>query len=79
MSVILVTSAVMVNAEEIKLNDCIMVEPLDPATAFFIARVVYLFEDRTGAKRVHGRWFWYVFMVNKDCLTKHNAFIKTLH
>jgi hypothetical protein len=54
----------MVNAQEIKLNDCIMVEPLDPAMALFIARVVYLFEDRTGAKRVHGHWFWYAFMIN---------------
>jgi hypothetical protein len=56
----------MVNGEEIKLNDCIMVEPLDPAMALFIARVVYLFEDRTGAKRVHGHWFWFVFMINID-------------
>jgi hypothetical protein len=52
------TSAVMVNDEEIKTNDCIMVEPLDPTMALFIARVVYLFEDRAGAKRVHGHWFW---------------------
>jgi hypothetical protein len=53
-----VTSAVMVNGEEIKPNDCIMVEPLDPTKALFIARVKYLFEDRTGAKRMHGHWFW---------------------
>lgn len=59
-----VTSAIVVNAQEIKLNDCIMVEPLDPIMALFIAQVVYLFEDRTGAKRVHGHWFWYVFMIN---------------
>jgi hypothetical protein len=61
---IFVTSAIVVNAQEIKLNDCIMVEPLDPTMALFIARVVYLFEDRTGAKRMHGHWFWYVFVIN---------------
>jgi hypothetical protein len=52
------TSAVMVNGEEIKPGDCIMVEPLDPTTALYIARVIFLFEDRAGAKRVHGHWFW---------------------
>ncbi|XP_069697598.1 DNA (cytosine-5)-methyltransferase 1-like isoform X2 [Periplaneta americana] len=50
-------SAVMVNGEKISLKDCIMVEPIDPTKALFIARVVYLFEDKTGAKRVHGHWF----------------------
>jgi hypothetical protein len=57
----------MVSAEEIKRNDCVMVKPLDPAKALFIAQVIYLFENKTGAKRVHGRWLWYVFMINKDC------------
>jgi hypothetical protein len=53
-----VTSAVMVNGEEVRPTDCVMVEPCDPTTAFFIARVMYLYEDKTGAKRVHGHWFW---------------------
>lgn len=50
-------SAVMVNGEEIRPNDCIMVEPLDSSKALYIARVMYLFENKAGAKLVHGRWF----------------------
>jgi hypothetical protein len=52
----------MVNGEEIACNDCIMVEPFDSSVALFIARVMYLFEERSGAKLVHGRFFWYVFV-----------------
>jgi hypothetical protein len=48
----------MVNGEEIRCNDYIMVEPLDSTQALYIAQVMYLFENRAGAKLVHGRWFW---------------------
>jgi hypothetical protein len=51
-------SAVVVNGEEIRPNDCIMVEPLDSSKALFIAQVMYLFENKAGTKTAHGRWFW---------------------
>lgn len=47
----------LVGDEEIRPNDCVLIEPSDPAVPLYIARIVYMFETKNGQKLFHANWF----------------------
>ncbi|XP_033326072.2 DNA (cytosine-5)-methyltransferase PliMCI [Megalopta genalis] len=49
--------SVMVVDEEIKINDFVLIESNDPTVPLQIAKVMYMWEDKTGAKLCHANWF----------------------
>ncbi|XP_014605619.1 PREDICTED: DNA (cytosine-5)-methyltransferase PliMCI-like [Polistes canadensis] len=49
--------AVKLIDEEIRANDCVLIESSDPAVPLQIARVIYMWEDKSGAKLCHANWF----------------------
>lgn len=50
-------SSVMISGEEYHINDCVMVEPDDPKTPVYIARINHMWEDGRGEKHFHAHWF----------------------
>lgn len=48
---------VLVADTEIKLNDCVFIEPKNPAIPLHIARVVYMWENKKGNQMFHANWF----------------------
>ncbi|KZC09572.1 PREDICTED: DNA (cytosine-5)-methyltransferase PliMCI-like [Dufourea novaeangliae] len=49
--------SVMVIDEEIKINDYVLIESNDPTVPLQIAKVMYMWEDKNGAKLCHANWF----------------------
>lgn len=49
--------SVMVGNEKIELNDYVLVEPRNPAIPLHIAKVIYMWEGKTGVKQFHASWF----------------------
>lgn len=49
--------SVMVVDEEIKANDYVLIESNDPTVPLQIAKVIYMWEDKNGAKLCHANWF----------------------
>lgn len=49
--------SVIVGNEEIQLNDCVLVEPRNPAIPLHIAKVIYMWETKNGVKQFHANWF----------------------
>ncbi|XP_076753512.1 DNA (cytosine-5)-methyltransferase PliMCI [Xylocopa sonorina] len=49
--------SVMVVDEEIQANDYVLIESNDPTVPLQIAKVIYMWEDKTGAKLCHANWF----------------------
>lgn len=49
--------SVLVGDEEIRINDCVMIEPSDSSIPLYIAKVVYMFETKNGEKLFHASWF----------------------
>ncbi|XP_076281112.1 DNA (cytosine-5)-methyltransferase PliMCI [Lasioglossum baleicum] len=49
--------SVMVVDEEIKINDYVLIESNDPTVPLQIAKVMYMWDDRNGAKLCHANWF----------------------
>ncbi|XP_063841265.1 LOW QUALITY PROTEIN: DNA (cytosine-5)-methyltransferase PliMCI-like [Scylla paramamosain] len=50
-------NCVLINEEEYFVNDCVMVEPDDPQTPVYIARINHMWEDGMGKKHFHADWF----------------------
>ncbi|OAD61349.1 DNA (cytosine-5)-methyltransferase PliMCI [Eufriesea mexicana] len=50
-------SSVIVVDEEIKANDYVLIESNDPTVPLQIAKVIYMWEDKSGAKLCHANWF----------------------
>ncbi|XP_033200860.1 DNA (cytosine-5)-methyltransferase PliMCI [Bombus vancouverensis nearcticus] len=50
-------NSVIVVDEEIKGNDCVLIESNDPTVPLQIAKVIYMWEDKNGAKLCHANWF----------------------
>ena len=50
-------NCVLINDEEYFVNDCVMVEPDDPQTPVYIARINHMWEDGMGRKHFHADWF----------------------
>ena len=50
-------NSVMINDEEYKVNECVMVEPGDPQNPVYIARITYMWEDCKAKKYFHADWF----------------------
>ncbi|KOX77963.1 DNA (cytosine-5)-methyltransferase PliMCI [Melipona quadrifasciata] len=49
--------SVIVVDEEIKANDCVLIESNDPTVPLQVAKVIYMWEDKNGAKMCHANWF----------------------
>ncbi|XP_076172771.1 DNA (cytosine-5)-methyltransferase PliMCI [Ptiloglossa arizonensis] len=49
--------SVMVVDEEINTNDYVLIESNDPTVPLQIAKVMYMWEDKNGAKLCHANWF----------------------
>ena len=49
--------SVMVIDEEIKTDDYVLIESNDPTIPLQVARVMYMWEDKSGAKLCHANWF----------------------
>nr|XP_034189663.1 DNA (cytosine-5)-methyltransferase PliMCI-like [Osmia lignaria] len=50
-------NSVIVVDEEIKANDYVLIESNDPTVPLQIAKVIYMWEDKNGAKLCHANWF----------------------
>lgn len=50
-------NSVKINEEEFFVNDCVMVEPDDPQTPVYIARINHMWEDGKGKMHFHADWF----------------------
>ncbi|XP_012254092.2 DNA (cytosine-5)-methyltransferase 1-like isoform X2 [Athalia rosae] len=50
--------SVLVGGEELRINDCVLIEPDDPAIPLYIAKIVYMYEMINGEKKLfHANWF----------------------
>lgn len=49
--------AVKLIDEEIRANDCVLIESSDPTVPLQIAKVIYMWQDKNGAKLCHANWF----------------------
>nr|XP_034181295.1 DNA (cytosine-5)-methyltransferase 1-like isoform X2 [Osmia lignaria] len=49
--------SVTVGDERIEINDCVLVEPRNPAIPLHVAKVVYMWENKNGLKQFHANWF----------------------
>ncbi|CAK9832323.1 DNA (cytosine-5)-methyltransferase PliMCI [Anthophora retusa] len=49
-------SVIVVN-EEIKADDYVLIESNDPTVPLQVAKVIYMWEDKNGAKLCHANWF----------------------
>ncbi|XP_076670133.1 DNA methyltransferase 1a [Andrena cerasifolii] len=50
--------SVRVDDEEIQSNDYVLVEPKNPAISLHVAKVIYMWENKNGAKQFHANWFY---------------------
>lgn len=51
-------SRAVVNEQELRWGDFVLVTPTDPGTPLYVARIVYMFETSSGDKMFHAHWFW---------------------
>ncbi|KAL2747796.1 DNA (cytosine-5)-methyltransferase PliMCI isoform X1 [Vespula maculifrons] len=49
--------AVKLIDEEIRANDCVLIESSDPTVPLQIAKVIYMWQDKNGGKLCHANWF----------------------
>ncbi|KAG7199233.1 hypothetical protein KM043_018102 [Ampulex compressa] len=49
--------SVMIVDEEIQTNDYVLIESSDPTVPLQIAKVMYMWEDKNGAKLCHANWY----------------------
>lgn len=49
--------SVMVGNERIQINDYVLVEPRNPAIPLHIAKIICMWENKTGVKQFHANWF----------------------
>ncbi|XP_017882042.1 DNA (cytosine-5)-methyltransferase PliMCI-like [Ceratina calcarata] len=50
-------NSVMLVDEEIRANDYVLIESSDPTVPLQVAKVMYMWEDKSGAKLCHANWF----------------------
>ncbi|KAK7085821.1 DNA (cytosine-5)-methyltransferase 1, partial [Halocaridina rubra] len=50
--------SVSINGEVFGVNDDVMVEPDDPKTPVYLARINHMWEDNKGDKHFHADWYW---------------------
>ncbi|KAM7308501.1 DNA (cytosine-5)-methyltransferase PliMCI-like [Ixodes scapularis] len=48
----------IVNGQELRWGDFVLVTPTDVGTPLYVARVVYLSKNPSGEKMFHAHWFW---------------------
>ena len=51
-------ASVTINDETYNINDSVMVEPDDPKTPVYLARINHMWEDNKGEKHFHADWYW---------------------